>query len=257
MTPRVLMYHSISTRGSGDFEQRYVLPERTFRAHLDLLRVLRIPALPIEALLEAQPRRGVILTFDDAYEDFATTAWPHLRDRGYPAAVMVPTAHVGGRDEWNAGEAPALRPLLTWSALRQLHAEGVAIESHSATHPDLRALPIEQAERELRSSRVRIATELGHPPRFLAYPYNRASPELAQAVDRAGYQGAVCGHWTDDSPFNRRRYDAGCASLPRFALDVLGVADVARRAKRSGRKVVTRVRRDAAEYRQPAKEDVS
>ena len=233
MNTRILMYHSISSRSPGSFDRQFALPEATFRAHLSLLGAFKIPVLPIEAILENHRRPGVVLTFDDAYEDFATTAWPLLRSRGYPAAVMVPTAHVGERDSWNAGVAPRLRPLLSWEALRQLRAEGVAVEAHSATHADLRAISLKEAEDELRTSRERLASELGQAPRFVAYPYNRGSAELASAAERIGYLGALSGHWTDDSPFNRRRYDAGCANVPRFAAEVLGLLDVARRGKRS------------------------
>lgn len=38
------------------------------------------------------PPRSVLITFDDAYEDFQTTAWPLLRGHGMPATLFVPTA---------------------------------------------------------------------------------------------------------------------------------------------------------------------
>jgi len=37
------------------------------------------------------PRRAVLLTFDDAYLDFQSHAWPILRDRAAPATLFVPT----------------------------------------------------------------------------------------------------------------------------------------------------------------------
>lgn len=43
----------------------------------------------------ALPPRAVLLTFDDAYADFADYAWPVLRRLGLPAALFVPTGHVG------------------------------------------------------------------------------------------------------------------------------------------------------------------
>lgn len=39
------------------------------------------------------PRRAVLLTFDDAYLDFETQAWPILRERSAAAALFVPTAY--------------------------------------------------------------------------------------------------------------------------------------------------------------------
>jgi peptidoglycan/xylan/chitin deacetylase (PgdA/CDA1 family) len=41
----------------------------------------------------ALPPRSVLLTFDDAYIDFATHAWPVLRAHGLPATLFVPTAY--------------------------------------------------------------------------------------------------------------------------------------------------------------------
>ncbi|HEV8696719.1 MAG TPA: polysaccharide deacetylase family protein [Candidatus Limnocylindrales bacterium] len=42
------------------------------------------------------PPRAVHVTFDDAYADFATHAWPVLRASGVPATLFVPTAYPGG-----------------------------------------------------------------------------------------------------------------------------------------------------------------
>lgn len=39
------------------------------------------------------PRRSVLVTFDDAYRDFADVAWPILRERGIDVVLFVPTAY--------------------------------------------------------------------------------------------------------------------------------------------------------------------
>lgn len=44
---------------------------------------------------DALPPRSVLITFDDAYADFATHAWPVLRGLGLPATLFVPTAYPG------------------------------------------------------------------------------------------------------------------------------------------------------------------
>lgn len=41
------------------------------------------------------PPRSVLVTFDDAYADFAEHAWPVLRAAGVPATLFVPTAFPG------------------------------------------------------------------------------------------------------------------------------------------------------------------
>ncbi len=41
------------------------------------------------------PARALLVTFDDAYRDFATLAWPILQRNRVPATLFVPTAYVG------------------------------------------------------------------------------------------------------------------------------------------------------------------
>ncbi len=57
------------------------------------------------------PDRPVLVTFDDAYEDFAEHAWPRLRQLGVPATLFVPTAYPGepGRRFWWDRLSQALR----------------------------------------------------------------------------------------------------------------------------------------------------
>ena len=43
------------------------------------------------------PPRSVLLTFDDAYRDFAANAWPILKRYGLPATLFVPTAFAGSQ----------------------------------------------------------------------------------------------------------------------------------------------------------------
>ena len=44
------------------------------------------------------PRRAVLITFDDAYADFAEIAWPILKRLGLPATLFVPTAYPGRKE---------------------------------------------------------------------------------------------------------------------------------------------------------------
>jgi peptidoglycan/xylan/chitin deacetylase (PgdA/CDA1 family) len=58
-------------------------------------------ALTLDELLAVRrgerplPPRPVVVTFDDAYRDFAEHAWPVLRRHGVPATLFVPTSYPG------------------------------------------------------------------------------------------------------------------------------------------------------------------
>jgi peptidoglycan/xylan/chitin deacetylase (PgdA/CDA1 family) len=58
----------------------------------------------LEAIDEPRrlPPRAVHVTFDDAYADFETHAWPILREAGVPVTLFVPTAYpdATGRPFW-------------------------------------------------------------------------------------------------------------------------------------------------------------
>jgi len=64
-------------------------------AHLDLrYRVVSLAEVMAAVRGESRlPPRAVLLTFDDAYQDFAEHAWPILRRFGLPATLFVPTAY--------------------------------------------------------------------------------------------------------------------------------------------------------------------
>ena len=96
---RVLTYHRVGhPESTPDLDPGIVsaTPEQ-FTEQLDFLaRAYRVVSL--EAVLSALrggpplPTGAVLITFDDAYEDFATVAWPMLRARGLPVTLFVPTA---------------------------------------------------------------------------------------------------------------------------------------------------------------------
>ncbi len=67
-----------------------------FRAQMEVVAT-HYNAISLEELLAAHrerrslPRRAVLLTFDDGYQDFAKNAWPVLKVLGLPAVLFVPT----------------------------------------------------------------------------------------------------------------------------------------------------------------------
>lgn len=74
---------------------------RDFAEQVDGLRRFAHP-VSLQEVLDALPHpqrlppRAVLVTFDDAYRDFAHHAWPVLRAAGIPATLFVPTAYPEG-----------------------------------------------------------------------------------------------------------------------------------------------------------------
>lgn len=100
---RVLTYHRVADLDDDpDLEPGLIsATPAAFRAEMELL-VTRYAPISLAQLLDAHagrvelPEKAVLVTFDDAYRDFAENAWPVLRDLGIPVALFVPTAYPDG-----------------------------------------------------------------------------------------------------------------------------------------------------------------
>ncbi|MEZ4379100.1 MAG: polysaccharide deacetylase family protein [Gemmatimonadales bacterium] len=178
----ILMYHAIA-EAPGPTS----IPPVVFRAQMEALAASGRPVVPLEALLAgfgAVPPGAVVITFDDGFVDFATEAWPVLRDLALPATVFLPTDKMGGREDWAGGHLVAPRPLMSWDQVRATAAEGVAFGGHSMSHPDLTTLDAAALEAELVGCRDRIAAELGRVPETFAPPYGATNPTVRAACAR-------------------------------------------------------------------------
>jgi peptidoglycan/xylan/chitin deacetylase (PgdA/CDA1 family) len=186
----ILMYHSISGAGGPTS-----IAPAVFRDQMAALAESGVPVVPLDDLCEARdggrplPPRSVVLTFDDAFADFAETAWPILEAHGFMPIVFVPTGHVGGAEGWRGTASPARR-LMGWPAIRELGQAGVRFGSHSVSHPDLGRLAPDRLEDELGASRAALEDRLGTAVEHFAPPYGLATPAVRRRI-AAHYRSSV------------------------------------------------------------------
>jgi peptidoglycan/xylan/chitin deacetylase (PgdA/CDA1 family) len=195
----VLCYHSVSP----DWGHALSVTPAAFREQVARLARSGVPPISAEALA-AGARRGLHVTFDDAYRDVLGVV-PLLEQLGLPATVFAST---GFADEGRtlavpelADEAtshPDLLATMTWDQLRELAERGVEIGSHTVSHPHLTRLTDGELDQELGEAKARIEDELERPARLLAYPYGEHDARVHAAVRRAGYAAAFA-QWPGSS----------------------------------------------------------
>lgn len=191
----ILMYHSVAADGPAA-TARWRLDPARFAEQMHYLRDAGYRTVSLgewgRALRRRQPIPGrcVAVTFDDAYADFATEAWPVMRALGQVATVFVVTGLVGRLSEWDRAIAEPV-PLLDAATIRQLHRDGVEFGSHTVTHPFLTGIDAVSAARELRESRATLNALLGIEIDTLAYPYGDGDWATMALAATAGYRLAV------------------------------------------------------------------
>jgi peptidoglycan/xylan/chitin deacetylase (PgdA/CDA1 family) len=188
----VLCYHAVA----DDWAHQLAVTRRAFERQLQSL--LRRGFRPFPAAeLPSGPRRGLHVTFDDAYRS-VLDAMPILQRLGLPATVFAATDFADeGRPlavpelAAEAAAHPEHLATLTWPELADLAREGVEIGSHTRSHAHLVRVSDGELDRELGGSRTRIEDELGRPCRLLAYPYGEHDARVQDAARRAGYDAAL------------------------------------------------------------------
>lgn len=134
---------------------------------------------------------SVVLTFDDAFEDFYSHAYPILEHFGQTATVFVVWDRIGQTNLWDGHLHVRQRRLMTAGQIREMHRLGITIGSHSLTHACLPDLSTKELRREVAESKLRLEDLLGAEVSSFAYPGGRVDPRVRAAVAEAGYRVAM------------------------------------------------------------------
>jgi peptidoglycan/xylan/chitin deacetylase (PgdA/CDA1 family) len=185
----ILMYHRIGKIGPNlaPVTQRLTVTPDDFTAQMRWLRrngyhvLTQLQAFNALERGTKLPSRPVMITFDDGYRGVWANALPVLIRLHMPATAYVITDRISNGDP----------SFLTWPMLRTLASHGVAVGSHTVTHPDLTTLDDKQALVELRDSRRVLERHLHRPVQWFAYPAGAEDTRIVGLVRRAGYVLAV------------------------------------------------------------------
>lgn len=195
----ILMYHHISLPVTQDaLDRSLAVQPEMFKAHLQYLKAHGYHSITFNQLFSALyyggplPKKPVILTFDDGYDDAYKNVYPMLKQFGFSGMFYIITGKVG----WQ-GQA-------TWPQLREMLRNGMQMGSHTINHVDMgQALEVSQAQaqRELRASQDTLQKQLGIPIQQFCYPsgepFRHYSQALQQEVIRLLAQDGYVGATTD------------------------------------------------------------
>ncbi|MBL7546264.1 MAG: polysaccharide deacetylase family protein [Bdellovibrionaceae bacterium] len=197
----ILMYHQIVEPGFSSPHKIYVTESR-FDEHMAFLKSSGFQSLTFKDLLAYKsdlltkpstnrsfPKRPVIISFDDGYENNLTKAVPILKKNGLKAVFYLLT-NPHRHNYWDAeSNAPQLN--LLSSDQRQKLATEMEIGSHGFDHKKLSTMDYEQATQEFEKSKEWLEKEFNTSILSYAYTYGDRSDRDILLARKAGYTFAV------------------------------------------------------------------
>jgi len=167
----ILGYHLVGARTS----LRVDIPEAVFERQMLEIRkhgevVPLHKAINLLGNDSLRNKTAVVVSFDDAFENFYERAWPLLKELSIPAILFVPVGFVEKETGTPLGGTATLPPA-SWAQLSDMVSTGLlTIGSHGWSHLDIRTATADAAMTELERSREVLEARLGTTVGSYCYP---------------------------------------------------------------------------------------
>lgn len=174
-----------------------------FYHQIDFIRsnfsVIRLNEIK-ETMTVQESSKKVVITFDDAFNDFYEFAYPLLDKFKIPSTVFVPTGSIGEFNDWDFPFHKChKRSVMNANQLQELHkTKLVDFGSHSIDHLTMSKLPVYEMRRQLAGSKNTLEDLFSTSVTMFAYPYGRLgdfSPLTTRVLSETGYEIGVTAHW--------------------------------------------------------------
>jgi peptidoglycan/xylan/chitin deacetylase (PgdA/CDA1 family) len=182
----VLMYHYIGDLPTNADATRKDLTVSTqnFQAQINFLLSQGYTTITPNQLYDyltkgtAIPAKSVIISFDDGYLETFDNAVPILEADHLTGMFGIITGLVATKPTSNYAN---------WQQIIAARKAGMAIVSHSYSHPDFSALSANDQNFNIAKSTVDLTAELGTPPTYFIYPYGKYNSITEQTLKNHGY----------------------------------------------------------------------
>lgn len=184
------MYHSV-----GNNPAFFTVKPEDFEKQMSYLfknKFNVISASKLAKILEQKeeiPKKTIVITVDDGYENNYLNLFPVLKKYNFPAAIFLITGVIGQNRTTSSGRSFRM---LNWEQIREMTASGlVEFCPHSKTHPKFDLIEAAEVEKEVLDSKNVLEDQLKKEQLVFAYPYGRYNTDVIEILKRYGFKAAL------------------------------------------------------------------
>ncbi len=183
----ILLYHKIGNPPTGSRQKGLWVSKDIFYRELLFLKERHIPVVGFK-----EKKEGIILTFDDGYENNFSNAFPILKAFNFKAIIFLVTKYIGKYNYWHNPQNEPYIKMLSIKEIKEMKQYGIEFGSHTYSHPHLDKLKIESVKEELVKSKKMLEEIIKKKIIYFAYPYGKGiyNENIKRALKETGYQYA-------------------------------------------------------------------
>lgn len=186
--PTIVMLHYVSDNPAYDELRPWNISRESFIRLLDYIEKNGYRTTTFENLLSGERQHNeIIITFDDCPKELWDFAIPELLKRNMKAVFYIPTAHLGGHNQWNVAEGKPKVCLMDEDDVRRLLQAGMEVGSHAHDHVMLGEMVEQEVRDQLNSSKTILERLIARPVISIAYPYGSLPHGYTRLIKDAGY----------------------------------------------------------------------
>jgi peptidoglycan/xylan/chitin deacetylase (PgdA/CDA1 family) len=142
------MYHSVSLNTSDGI----TVTTEQLQSHFDYLKKRKYNVISFQDLFHyidtktTIPKRSIVLTFDDGYQNNCDLLFPLLAKYNFKATIFLPIKFLGRTNEWDNGKDK----LMNEHTIQNTEGKLISYGLHSYSHKNYRHLSIAEVEEDVK-----------------------------------------------------------------------------------------------------------
>lgn len=198
------MLHHVTDDPTLDALKPYSISHASFVRLLDVLQKDGWETTGFD--VATKTNQSVVLSFDDCPKHLWDFAIPELKKRGMMGVFYMPTAYLGGNNDWDIEQGKPAVELMNEADIKRLVDEGMEVGSHSHYHIKLEDSSKQDIITNLKQSKEILEGIIAKPVVSMAFPFGSLPHNSDKLLNEAGYNYGLAIYTGTETKYKLRRW---------------------------------------------------